>query len=292
MAAALAVAMTVAAGCGGSSSSSSTAIGGTTPTAVLTQASAAAKKQSSVGFDVTFKLQLHGTLKSAGAASMFLTGPISLALKGHSTSAAAPGPTKADFQFAINFTGGSASGEVRAPGGKTAYISAPALLGPGWHSFPLSSTSIAGSGTGTLSGVDPAKWLGNLSVTSTSSTDTVSGELQMQKVLAGVMPLTGSTMTRAQRAQLSMIAAAFKTAQGSVSVDRSTHLPSAFQATLKLVFGRAMAAQADGLKGLDLNATAHFYDWGKRFTVTAPAGATPLPGGGLGMLSQSSSSAT
>ena len=282
----IAAAVAVAAGCGNSSSSTSSA-GSQSPAVVLSQASAAAKKQSSVGFNIKLQVQLHGTLKNAGSAAMFLHGPLGLALSGHTTNGGAGTPTKADIHFVVNFTGGAVSGEVRAPGGKTAYITAPTLLGPGWHSFPISSASKLGAGGATggssmLKTINPAHLLGNLKVTTSGDTDTVSGQVQVRRLLTTVLPLAGSSVTGAERAQLSAVASSFKTAQGSLSVDRSTHLPSAFNAQLKLVFAHVLSQSMDGLQGFDLNVTSTFSDWGKSFTVTAPPNATPLQLNGLG----------
>jgi hypothetical protein len=278
-------AVAVAAGCGSSKSSSGSA-SAASPAAVLSQASAAAAKQSSVGFKIKLQMQLHGALKGAGSAAMFLSGPLGLALQGHTTSGSGT-PAKADFTFVVNFSGGSLSGEVRAPGGKIAYISAPTLLGPGWHSFPISSSSKLGSrgatgGSSMLKTLNPAHLLGNLKVTSNGDTDTVSGQVQVRRLLTTILPIAGASVTGAQRAQLSAVASSFKTAQGSLSVDRSTHLPTSFNAQLKLVFAHALSASASGLKGFDLNVTSTFSDWGKSFTVTKPAGATPLQLNGLG----------
>ena len=292
----VAAAVAVAAGCGNSKSSSGSA-GSPSPAAVLSQASAAAGKQSSVGFRVKLQMQLHGALNGAGSAAMFLSGPLGLALQGHTTSGASGTPAKADFTFVVNFSGGSVSGEVRAPGGKTAYISAPTLLGPGWHSFPISSTSKLGSGGATgggsmLKAINPAHLLGNLKVTSSGNTDTVSGQVQVRRLLTTMLPLAGGSVTGAQRAQLTAVASSFKTAQGSLSVDRSTHLPTAFNAQLKLVFAHALSASTNGLKGFDLNVTSTFSDWGKSFTVTTPPGATPLQLNGLGSSLSSGAGAT
>jgi hypothetical protein len=280
-----AAAVALAAGCGNSSSSSSSA-GSQSPAAVLSQASAAAAKQSSVGFNIKLRLQLHGALKNAGSAAMFLQGPLGLALQGHTTNGTNGGQTKADIHFVVNFRGGSVSGELLAPGGRTAYVSAPTLLGPGWHSFPISSTSKLGSGatggSSMLKMVNPAHLLGNLKVTSNGDTDTVSGQVEVRRLLTAALPLAGASVTGAERAQLTAVAASFKTAQGSLSVDSSTHLPIGFNAELKLVFAHALSASVDGLQGFDLNVTSTFSDWGKSFTVTKPAGATPLQLNGLG----------
>jgi hypothetical protein len=293
----VAAAVALAAGCGNSSSSSSDAASSASPAVVLSQASAAAKKQSSVGFNVILQLQLHGALKSAGSAAAFLQGPLKLALQGHTTNGSNGSPTKADVNFVVSFTGGAVSGEVRAPGGKTAYISAPTLLGPGWHSFPLSSTSKLGSGGATssssmLKAINPAHLLGNLKVTSSGNTDTVSGQVQVRRLLTTALPLAGASVTGAERAQLSALAKSFKTAEGSLSVDRSTHLPTAFNAQLKLLFAHALTASTNGLQGFDLKVSSTFSDWGKSFTVTTPAGATPLQLNGLGSSFSSGAGAT
>ena len=108
---------------------------------------------------------------------------------------------------------------------------------------PLSLTTkreFTGSGS-MLKVMNPAHLLGNLKVTSNGDTDTVSGQVQVRRLLTTMLPLTGASVTGAERAQLTAVASSFKTAQGSLSVDRSTHLPTAFAAQLKLVFAHALS---------------------------------------------------
>jgi hypothetical protein len=282
--AALAVGLSAAAGCGGSSSSGSS---NSTPAQVLRAGSTAAAKQSTVGFDVKLDVRLHGTIHGVGAAAAFLHGPISVELKGHSTAGGSA--TKADLAFAVNFTGGAVSGHLLAPGGETAYVQLPSLLGPGWHSFPISSATSAATGgssssssSALLSKIRPAQWLDHLKLSQSGGTDTISADLNVRRMLSSILAMSGSAVTSAQRAQLSQAESAFKTASGSISYDQSTHLPSAFAARLSVVVPPALAKQAQGLHGIDLSLSAHFSDWGKGFTVKAPSGATPLQLSGLG----------
>ena len=146
----LLVTLLVAAACGGGSSGSGGSSGGSgqTSAADLLKASQdALKGAKSASFDLTVALKLDGNLQNAGAGAAFLQGPLSLSLKGQAGMADA-GTGKFDIHFALNFTGGSFSGEALSPDGKTAYIQMPTLLGPGWKSIDLSKqTSSMGGGS-------------------------------------------------------------------------------------------------------------------------------------------------
>lgn len=259
------------AGCGGSS-------GQPAPATVIKASQLALAKEHTVGFDVKLQLAVHGALRSGGPAAALLAAPVSLDLRGHSATSGSA--TRADFGFTVVVVGGSFSGQVRAPGGDTAYIRLPGLLGPGWRSFPISSGA-GGSAAGlNLSKLDPTSWLTNLHSSSKGGTDTISAGLDVARALTAMLGGSGTPVSGAQRAQLMELGAAVKTATGSVSYDSSTHLPSAFRAAVRAVLPATLAAKADGITGLDLAVSAHLSDWGKAFTVTAPTGANPLQLGG------------
>jgi hypothetical protein len=231
-------------------------------------------KEHTVGFDVKLQLAVHGTLRSGGPAAALLAAPVSIDLRGHSATSGST--TRAAFGFTVVVVGGSFSGQVRAPGGDTAYIQLPGLLGPGWHSFPISSGAAGSAGGVNLSKLDPTSWLTNLHGSSKDGTDTISAGLDVARALTAILGGSGTPVSGAQQAQLLQLGAAVKNATGSVSYDSSTHLPSAFQAAVKAVLPPALAVKADGITGLALAVSAHLSDWGKAFTVTAPTGATPL----------------
>src|SRR5256885_3327091 len=183
----LAVAALVA-GCGSSSGSGSggSSGGSSVSTAiaagVLDAASSATKDATSAAFDAKLGIKLGGQLAGAGAGAAMLQGPLSLELKGHAGKATSgTGAGKFDVDFALNYTGGSFTGEALSPDGKTLYVKMPLLMGPGWHSLPLNglnskgagssgSNSSASSGLDALKaeGADPSKWLKNLSLSTSS----------------------------------------------------------------------------------------------------------------------------
>jgi hypothetical protein len=290
----LLVTLLAAAACGGGSSGSgdSSAGGsGQMSAAELLKASQQALKDAkSASFELTVALKLDGNLQGAGAGAALLQGPLSLSLKGQAGKADGNGTGKFDVHFALNFTGGSFSGEALSPDGKTAYIQMPTLLGPGWRSVDLSKETSSGgspsSSTKSLEelkalGLDPAKWLKNLDVSSSDSTDTISADLDIAQIITDATSVSDSPITPKEQKQLEEIVSGVKTAHGSESFDHSTHLPSALSAEFAIDIPADMQKDANGLTGLDLKIDATFSGWNEDFTVNAPSGATPLDSGGL-----------
>jgi hypothetical protein len=289
----LLVTVLVAAACGGGSSGSGAGSGGSSGSMsaadLLKQSQDALKNAKSASFDLTVALKLDGNLQNAGAGAALLQGPLSLSLKGQAGMADA-GSGKFDIHFALNFTGGSFSGEALSPDGKTAYIQMPTLLGPGWKSIDISketsSTGSSDSSNQSLDqlkalGLNPAKWLKNVDVTSSGDTDTIAADLDVAGIISDMASLSNSPITPKDQKQIDDIVNGIKTAHGSESFDHSTHLPSALSAELALDIPASVQKTADGLQGFDLKIDATFSDWNSDFTVSAPAGATPLDSGGL-----------
>jgi hypothetical protein len=291
----LLVTLLVAAACGGGSSGSggaSSGGSGQTSAADLLKASQdALKNAKSASFDLTVALKLDGNLQNAGAGAAFLQGPLSLSLKGQAGMADA-GTGKFDIHFALNFTGGSFSGEALSPDGKTAYIQMPTLLGPGWKSIDISQETSSSGGSSSSSqqqsldqlkalGLNPVKWLKNLEVSSSGSTDTVAADLDIAALVTDLASMSNSPITPKDQKQLDDVVNGIKTAHGSESFDHSTHLPSALSAELAIDLPPSVQKSANGLTGLDLKVDATFSDWNADFSVNAPAGATPLDSGGL-----------
>ena len=294
----LLVTLLVAAACGGGSSgsgggSSSGGGSGQMSAADLLKASQdALKNAKSASFELTVALKLDGSLQNAGAGAALLQGPLSLSLKGQA-GMADQGTGKFDVHFALNFTGGSFSGEALSPDGKTAYIQMPTLLGPGWKSIDISkqmsSSGSSGSNGSTdksieqlkALGLDPSKWLKNLTVSSSGDTDTIAADLDIAKIISDVASASSSPISAKDQKQLDELAGAVKTAHGSESFDHSSHLPSAVSAELAIDLPASVQKTADGLTGFDLKIDATFSDWNSDFTVKAPADATPLDSGGL-----------
>jgi hypothetical protein len=296
----LLVTLLAAAACGGGSSGSGGSSGGgsgqMSATDLLKASRQALKDAKSASFELTVALKLDGNLQGAGAGAALLQGPLSLSLKGQAGKADGNGAGKFDVHFALNFTGGSFSGEALSPDGKTAYIQMPTLLGPGWKSIDISKeTSPSGSsGSSNKSldqlkalGLDPAKWLKNLDVSTSDSTDTISADLDIARIITDATSVSDSPITPKDRKQLDEVVSGVKTAHGSESFDHSTHLPSALSAEFAIDIPADMQKDANGLTGLDVKVDAKFSDWNSDFTVNTPSGATPLDSGGLfGGLSQ------
>jgi hypothetical protein len=287
----------LAAGCGSSAGSSSSSGGSTsggssvstdTAAGVLAAASAATKDASSAAFDAKLGVQVSGNLAAAGPSAALLQGPITLDFKGHAGSVG--GTSKFDVNFALNYKGGSFTGEALTPDGKTLYLQLPALMGPGWKSLPLKGLTSAGQSNSTTSGgldalkaegLDPSKWLKNLSMSTSGGQDTISADLDVAAVFADIAKFGKTGITAKDKAQMAQISQAIKTAHGSLSFDSSTHLPTNESLQFAMDVPPSLSSQASGLKGIALNLNIKFSDWNKDFSVTAPSGATPLNTGGL-----------
>jgi hypothetical protein len=288
----LLVTLLVAAACGGGSSSGSggSAGSGDMSAADLIKASQDALKDAkSASFELTIALKLDGNLQGAGAGAALLQGPLSLSLKGQAGKVDG-GTGKFDVHFALNFTGGSFSGEALSPDGKTAYIQMPTLLGPGWRSVDISKETSSNTGSTDPNqsldefkalGLDPSKWLKNLDVSSSDETDTIAADLDFAKIMADIAAASNSPITPKDQTQIDEVVSAIKTAHGSESFDHSSHLPTAVSAEFAMDIPPLLQKDANGLTALDVKLDATFSDWNADFTVTAPSGATPLDSGGL-----------
>jgi hypothetical protein len=277
---------------GGSSSGGSSSVSTDTAAGVLAAASAATKDATSAAFDAKLGVTVAGTLQSAGAGAALLRGPLTFDFKGNAGKGS-NGKPKFDVHFAFNYTGGSFTGEALSPDGKTLYLQLPALMGPGWHSTPLQSLSSAGQSNSTTSGglqalktegLDPSKWLKNLSLSTSGGQDTISADLNLPALIADVAKAgksSGGAMTPKTARQLAQIEKAVTKAHGSLSFDSSTHFPTNENLQFAMTVPKALSGQASGLRGVALNLNIIFSDWNKDFTVTAPKGATPLNTGGL-----------
>lgn len=270
---------------GGSSVSTTTAAG------VLAAAQSATKGATSAAFDATLGVTVTGNLQGAGSGAALLQGPIKLELKGNAGKASS-GTGKFDVHFALNFSGGSFSGEALSPDGKTLYLQLPAILGPGWRSVPLNGlTSSGSSGSGSSSsqgldqlkaaGLDPSKWLKNLDLQSSGGQDTISADLNLPALISDISKAGASKLTPKDEKQISELEQAVTKAHGSLSFDSSSHLPTDEALQFAMTVPKSMDAQAGGLKSLALDFNIKFSDWNKDFSVSAPSGAKPLNTGGL-----------
>jgi hypothetical protein len=296
----LLTATALAAGCGsgsGSGSGGSTSGGSSVSTAtaegVLKDASAATKDATSAGFDAKLGIRIGGNLAGAGAGAAMLQGPLSLELKGHAGKAGG-GKPKFDVDFALNYTGGSFTGEALSPDGKTLYVKMPLLMGPGWHSLPLntlSSGATGGSSSGSsdsqslealkAAGVDPSMWLKNLNLSNANGQDTISADLDVQKLITDFTKMSKTGITAKDRLQLLKVEHAIQTAHGSLSFDSSSHLPTEEKLDFAMDVPASLQSQASGLKSIALNLDIRFSDWNEDFSVKAPSGATPFNSAGL-----------
>jgi hypothetical protein len=294
----LLTATALAAGCGsgsGSGSGGSTSGGSSVSTAtaegVLKDASAATKDATSAGFDAKLGIRIGGNLAGAGAGAAMLQGPLSLELKGHAGKAGG-GKAKFDVDFALNYTGGSFTGEALSPDGKTLYVKMPLLMGPGWHSLPLNTlnsgaTSSSGSSDNQslqalkAAGVDPSMWLKNLSLSNANGQDTISADLDFPKLITDFTKMSKTGIKAKDRLQLLKVERAIQTAHGSLSFDSSSHLPTEEKLDFAMDVPPSLQSQASGLKSIALNLDVKFSDWNQDFSVKAPSGATPFNSAGL-----------
>jgi hypothetical protein len=296
----LLTATALAAGCGsgsgsgsGGSSSGGSSVSTATAQGVLKDASAATKDATSAGFDAKLGIRIGGNLAGAGAGAAMLQGPLSLELKGHAGKAAG-GKGKFDVDFAINYTGGSLTGEALSPDGKTLYVKMPLFMGPGWHSLPLNTLSSSATGSSSsgssnsqgldalnAAGVDPSMWLKNLSLSNADGQDTISADLDFAKLVADISKMSQSGITPKDRLQLARVERAITTAHGSLSFDSSSHLPTEEKIDFAMDVPPSLQTQASGVKSLALNLDVKFSDWNQDFSVKAPSGATPFNSAGL-----------
>jgi hypothetical protein len=296
----LIAAAALVAGCGsgsgsgsGGSSSGGSSVSTQTAAGVLKDASAATKDATSAGFDARIGIKLGGDLAGAGAGAALLQGPLTLELKGHAGKATG-GKGKFDVDFAVNYTGGSLSGEALSPDGRTLYVKMPLLMGPGWHSLPLNTqgSSAAGSSSSGSSnseslealkaaGADPSMWLKNLSLSNSGGQDTISADVDFAKLVTDLSKMSQSGITAKDKLQLRQVERAIKTAHGSLSFDSASHLPTEEKLDFAMDIPRSLQGQASGLTSLGLNLDVKFSDWNQDFTVKAPAGATPFNSAGL-----------
>jgi hypothetical protein len=294
----LLTATALAAGCGSGSGSGGSSSGGSsvstaTAEGVLKDASAASKNATSAGFDAKLGIRVAGDLAGAGPGAVFLQGPLTLELRGHAGKAGG-GRAKFDVDFALNYTGGSFTGQALSPDGKTLYVKMPLLMGPGWHSVPLNTVGSSATGSSSsgssnnqslealkAAGVAPSKWLKNLSLSNANGQDTVSADLDVQKLFADLTRMGKTGMTAKDRLQLAEIERAIQTAHGSLSFDSSSHLPTEEKLDFAMNVPPSLENQANGLKSIALNLDVKFSDWNQDFSVKAPAGATPFNSAGL-----------
>jgi len=294
----LLTATALAAGCGSGSGSGGSSSGGSsvstaTAEGVLKDASAASKNATSAGFDAKLGIRVAGDLAGAGPGAVFLQGPLTLELRGHAGKAGG-GKAKFDVDFALNYTGGSFTGQALSPDGKTLYVKMPLLMGPGWHSVPLNTVGSSATGSSSsgssnnqslealkAAGVAPSKWLKNLSLSNANGQDTVSADLDVQKLFADLTRMGKTGMTAKDRLQLAEIERAIQTAHGSLSFDSSSHLPTEEKLDFAMNVPPSLENQANGLKSIALNLDVKFSDWNQDFSVKAPAGATPFNSAGL-----------
>ncbi len=279
---------------GGSTSGGSSSVSTNSAAGILAAAGASTKNATSAAFDAKLGVTVGGNLQGAGAGAALLRGPLTFEFKGHAGSAGA-GKSKFDVNFALNYTGGSFTGEALSPDGKTLYLQLPALMGPGWKSLPMTGLTQAGSSgssgsttSGGLNalkaaGLDPSKLLKNLTLSTSGGQDTISADVDLAAVVAAVEKAGKSTagLTAKNQAQIAQLEKAITKAHGSLSFDSSTHLPTDEQLQFAMTVPPSLSSTASGLKSLALNLDIKFSDWNTDFTVTAPKGATPLNTGGL-----------
>jgi hypothetical protein len=295
----LLTATALAAGCGsgsgsgsGGSSSGGSSVSTATAQGVLKDASAATKDARSAGFDAKIGIRMGGTLAGAGAGAALLQGPLTLEFRGHAGKVSG-GKGKFDIDFAVNYTGGSLTGEALSPDGKTLYVKMPLLMGPGWHSLPLNSVRSGGNGSSSGSsnsarldalkaaGVDPSMWLKNLTLSNADGQDTISADLDFAKLVTDVSRMSRNGMTAKDRRQLRQVERGIRTAHGALSFDSSSHLPTEEKIDFAMDVPASLQGQASGLKSIALNLDVKFSDWNQDFTVKAPSGATPFNSAGL-----------
>jgi hypothetical protein len=290
----LAVAAIVA-GCGSGSGSGSSGSGSAgsvvtnTAAGVLAAAQSATKGATSAAFDAKMGITVSGNLSGAGSGAALLQGPITLQLKGNAGKGS-NGKPKFDVHFALNFSGGSFSGEALSPDGNVLYLQMPALMGPGWHSTKLTGLTSGGSSSsgasGSLSqlqaaGLDPSRWLKNLSLQASGGQDTISADLNLPALIADISKTGATPLSAKDKQQITQLEQAVTKAHGSLSFDSSTHLPTDEAMQFAMTVPQSLSSQASGLKGLAFNLDVKFSDWNKDFSVSTPKGATPLNTGGL-----------
>ncbi len=184
-----------------------------------------------------------------------------------------PSGTTADATITLKNGFLPVSADVRWPGGSTVYVRS-ALLGRGWHSSRVPAGALAAHAH-RLSpsdqrpgGVHPAA-AGTLS----TLTETTSGDAQtfatslrparFAALLARLLPAGVPTHV-------------VRSASGSLTVDRATHLPTSAHLTAKLVVPAGEVRRTQGITGANVTIDVTFSHWNAPVHVVAPAGARPL----------------
>jgi hypothetical protein len=244
------------------------------PAEVIRQGDAAVARARSASFRLDLRLTLSGSVPGLGGAGAALgQGPLALAMRGQAGRGG-----RFDAQFALRYSGGSLTGSLLSADGRTGYLRLPALFGPGWHSFAIPATAGATAGSG---GLDPLRWLRDGRASSGGGQDAVSAALDVPAMIANVAS-SSVPHAAADAAELRRFGRAIRTATFSISYDSSTHLPSRVTGRLDVSLPAGMAG-VRGLHGFALTLNLALSRWNEGFTVTPPAGSTPLSGGALGL---------
>jgi hypothetical protein len=213
---------------------------------------------------------------------------MTLQIDGHAAKAGKSGVFDATFKLANGLM--PVSGEIKSAGGHAVYVRIP-LLGHGWKRYvvPRSQAALRGPSVSKLDSaktkavgaklqqLDPAAMLRNVLELSSGSTNTFSADVDPAKVVAAIETLASGQVRAARHtAQLRQIGAGVKVAHGSVSVDSTTHLPTAASVELQMDVPQTLRTKAQGVTGFDLKIDATFDSWNQAVHVTAPAQSSAL----------------
>ncbi len=157
------------------------------------------------------------------------------------------------------------------------YVKLPLLFGEHWkrYTIPTHSEQATPAVPARAKQFDPLSVLANVTQAKSGGTRTLSADVDPAKLVGAIESLaTNSRDINASR--LHALGSAINVAHGSVSVDTTTHLPTAVSAEVTVTTPPKMVSQAMGITGFDLTVDASFDSWNQPVNVLAPSGATVL----------------
>lgn len=265
----------VAAGCASADASSKPA-----NPAQLRASAKALKNVHSVGFHVKVTLDVSGNASGSSSPAAALVGnPVTLQIDGHAAKHGKTGVVDATFQLEDSMI--PVTGEIRSTGGRVVYIKLPLLLGQGWKSYTVPAAALARHqdrlpAVKSTDGLNPLAVLTNVTQTDSGNTTTYAADVDPARLVAAIEKMATSKGASQHFAELNQLKGALKIAHGSISVNSTTHLPSAVSTEVSVTVPSSLQKQAQGVTGVDVKIDATFDSWNQPVTVSTPAGATKL----------------
>jgi hypothetical protein len=295
----IAVLAALAAACG-----SGTQAGSDDPAALLRQSADAMKDARAAAFSLSAAVEVDGAAGAQGAYTVKVSGRA-----GRFDDAG-----RFDVRFEVGMRGMSVAGRAKSADGRTAYVQLPLLLGPGWKSIDMTQVKDRLEAQGArpdaasreherlareaLEMVHPDRWVRDVEVTHPGGDDRIEGSLDVRGMVEDLLAVglamaqkegnlvPGKELDRIQREvekALPKVERALRRADGSITLDADTHLPTELRADVAVDLP-AEARSPGAPSAVSLAVSLSFSDWNEEFSVEAPADAEPLDLSRLGAL--------